>query len=145
MSEISEGANRSGRIVVGVDGSEASVTALRHGIRMANALNASLEAVTAWRFSTAFALAGEVGYTPEDDAKAIMSGAVKSALGPAVPSWFSGKTREGNADQVLIEESTGAEMLVVGSRGHGGLSGLLLGSVSALCAERAHCPVLIIH
>jgi nucleotide-binding universal stress UspA family protein len=36
-------------------------------------------------------------------------------------------------------------MLVVGSRGHGGLAGVLLGSVSASCAERAHCPVLIIH
>ena len=145
MSESSEGGERSGRIVVGVDGSEASVTALRQGIRMANALDASVEAVTAWRFMTAFATASELGYTPEEDAKSLMSGAIKSAIGPTVPQWFTGKTIEGNADQVLIEESTGAEMLVVGSRGHGGLSGLLLGSVSALCAERAHCPVLIIH
>jgi len=145
MGKFTEGAERSGRIVVGVDGSEASVSALRQGIRMANALNTSVEAVTAWRFSTAVATVGELGYTPEDDAKAIMSGAIKSGIGATVPPWFTGKIIEGNADQVLISESTGTEMLVVGSRGHGGLSGLLLGSVSALCAERAHCPVLIIH
>ena len=34
---------------------------------------------------------------------------------------------------------------MLGSRGHGGFAGLLLGSVSAACAEYAHCPVLIVH
>jgi nucleotide-binding universal stress UspA family protein len=136
---------RHGRIVVGVDGSEASVTALRRGIRMANALNASVEAITSWRFMTTYAAVSEFGYTPEEDAVSILSGAVKSAFGAKVPQWFTGKTIEGNADQVLVDQSRGAEMLVVGSRGHGGLAGVLLGSVSAECAEHAHCPVLIIH
>ena len=143
--EFVEPVGRRGRIVVGVDGSEASVTALRRGIRMANALNASVEAVTTWRLMSAYAAVSEFGYTPEEDATAILSGAVKSAFGAKIPQWFTGKTIEGNADQVLIEESRGAEMLVVGSRGHGGLAGVLLGSVSAECAEHAHCPVLIIH
>ncbi|MDQ1560876.1 MAG: hypothetical protein QOE85_217, partial [Actinomycetota bacterium] len=59
--------------------------------------------------------------------------------------WFTEVTFEGNADEILIEQSRGAEMLIVGSRGHGGIAGVLLGSVSAKCAEHAHCPVLIIH
>ncbi len=53
--------------------------------------------------------------------------------------------QEGNPAKVLIDRSTGAQMLVVGSRGHGGFAGLLLGSVSSKCPEHAHCRVLIVH
>jgi nucleotide-binding universal stress UspA family protein len=143
--ELVEPVGRHGRIVVGVDGSEASVIALRRGIRMANALSASVEAITTWRLISAYATVSEFGYTPEEDALAILAGAAKSVFGSEVPQWFTARAVEGNADQVLIERSRGAEMLVIGSRGHGGLAGVLLGSVSAECAERAHCPVLIIH
>ena len=52
--------------------------------------------------------------------------------------------REGGPAHALIEMSGGARMLVVGNRGHGGFAGLLLGSVSAACAEHASSPVLII-
>jgi len=44
-----------------------------------------------------------------------------------------------------LDESRGTTMLIVGSRDHGGFSGMLLGSVSANCAEHATCPVLVIH
>jgi nucleotide-binding universal stress UspA family protein len=142
--ELVEPVGRHGRIVVGVDGSEASVTALRRGIRMANALNASVVAIATWRLPSGYTI-GNFEYTPEDDAKSILAGATKSAFASKVPQWFTTETYEGNADQVLIDQSRDAEMLVLGSRGHGGLAGALLGSVSALCAERAHCPVLIIH
>lgn len=145
MTQSNESGERRGRIIVGVDGSEASVTALRHGIRMANALGASLEAIATWHLLSSYSSGSEFGFTPQDDARSILEGAVKSTFGADVPEWFTATTMEGKADQILIEQSRGAEMLVVGSRGHGGLSGLLLGSVSALCAERAHCPVLIIH
>lgn len=55
------------------------------------------------------------------------------------------QVHEGGAAKVLIDASVGAVVLVVGSRGHGGFAGLLLGSVSANVAEHAPCPVLIIH
>jgi nucleotide-binding universal stress UspA family protein len=142
--ELVEPMGRHGRIVVGVDGSEESVTALRRGIRIANALNASIEAVSTWRLPNG-ATTGEYEYSPLDDANAILSGAAKSVFGAKNPGWFTTATFEGNAADVLIEQSRGAEMLIVGSRGHGGLAGVLLGSVSAMCAERAHCPVLVIH
>jgi nucleotide-binding universal stress UspA family protein len=143
--ELVEAAGRHGRIVVGVDGSEESVTALRRGIRIANALNASVEAVATWKMPTGYATMGEFEYSPEDDAHAILSGAAKSAFGSKVPQWFTTATFQGSPAETLIEQSRGADMLVVGSRGHGGIAGVLLGSVSAMCAERAHCPVLIIH
>jgi len=52
---------------------------------------------------------------------------------------------EGNAPEVLIAAAAEGDLLVVGSRGHGGFTGLLLGSVSQQCARRADCPVVIVH
>jgi nucleotide-binding universal stress UspA family protein len=52
--------------------------------------------------------------------------------------------RQGQAADVLLEEARGADLLVVGSRGLGGFTGLLLGSVSQQCAHHATCPVAIV-
>jgi nucleotide-binding universal stress UspA family protein len=51
---------------------------------------------------------------------------------------------EGHPAQVLVEEARGARLLVVGSRGHGSLVGMLIGSTSAHCAATAECPVVVI-
>jgi nucleotide-binding universal stress UspA family protein len=51
---------------------------------------------------------------------------------------------EGNAAQVLLDASDGADLLVVGSRGHGGFTEALLGSVSQHCVHHARCPVVVI-
>jgi nucleotide-binding universal stress UspA family protein len=134
-----------GRIVVGVDGSAASVDALRHGIRIARALGASVEAVTSWQYGGYASVLGEFMDVPEEDARAILAESTTAVFGAKVPDWFTTAAFHGDAQRVLIEQSKGAEMLIVGSRGLGGLAGMLLGSVSAICAERASCPVLIVH
>lgn len=135
---------RSGRIIVGLDGSEESLDALRRGYRIAVALHTRLTAVTVWRYPAAYGAYG-TDWSPEQDAHLVQEAAVPAVFGAEVPDWFEEQIAEGTPAEVLITQSEGAEMLVVGSRGHGGFAGLLLGSVSSACAEHAHCPVLVIH
>lgn len=134
-----------GRIVVGVDGSETSIEALRFAVRTAKAFRTSLEAITVWTYPAGAEVALLADWSPEEDAREILATVTKTVFGDDRPSWFSTATKRGSAARTLIEESIGADMLVLGSRGHGGFIGLLLGSVSATCAEHARCPVLIVH
>jgi nucleotide-binding universal stress UspA family protein len=137
---------RSGRIVVGLDGSDASEKALRGGIRIATALNTTLQVVSTWTYPTEYAaLPSTSDWSPENDANEILASSVGRAFVGVRPPWVSVIAQQGRAADTLIEFSRGAEMLVVGSRGHGGLAGLLLGSVSTACAEHASCPVLVMH
>jgi len=136
----------SSRIVVGVDGSDSSINALRRGATIAKALDVPLESVTTWEWPTVLgAFVPPEGWSPESDAKQIADTAIAFAFPHGVPDNFTTTTLEGSPAGVLIEESRGAGMLVLGTRGHGGFAGLLLGSVSAACAEHAHCPVLVMH
>ncbi|QNE46725.1 universal stress protein [Glaciihabitans sp. INWT7] len=138
-------AARTGRIVVGVDGSEASIRALAKAADLAEALNTGLQVVTTWRFFTEYNDIGVTDWSPEKDATEILGEACRSQFGDALPEWVTTSSAEGSPAQRLIDASQGADMLVVGSRGHGGVVGLLLGSVSSACAEKAHCAVLVVH
>ena len=84
-------------------------------------------------------------WNPAEDADRVLTGTVEEVFGATKPEGVILTVREGGAAHTLIDISSGARMLVVGSRGHGGFAGLLLGSVSAACAEHASCPVLVIH
>jgi nucleotide-binding universal stress UspA family protein len=134
------------RIVVGVDGSANSEQALRWAARIAADFGARLQAVTAWDFPASYGF-GSVpqDWDPAGDMRKVLDETVRAVFGDQPPAGFQRQVREGNAAMVLIEASQGAMMLVVGSRGHGGFAGLLLGSVSANVAEHAPCPVLVIH
>ncbi|HEY9499206.1 MAG TPA: universal stress protein [Terrimesophilobacter sp.] len=133
------------RVVVGVDGSDLSLSALRRGVRMAVALGGVLEAVIVWHFpDDGFLYPPVTEWSPEKDAGTVVQTAADAVVGTNWPEWFTVSTHQGSPAQVLIEESEGAEMLILGDRGHGGFPGLLLGSVSASCARHAHCPVLIV-
>jgi nucleotide-binding universal stress UspA family protein len=138
-------AGHAARIVVGVDGSAPSIEALRHGARLAEALGVRLEAVSVWNNPPVFDAYPPADWSAEGEARDKLAAAADAVFASEPPSWFSTKTRRGNPAPALIAESDGAEMLVLGSRGHGGFVGLLLGSVSTACAEHAKCPVLIVH
>jgi nucleotide-binding universal stress UspA family protein len=133
------------RVVVGVDGSDDSIAALRAGAWAAALRRATLTAVTAWAAPLVYGQA--LAIVPD------LQTAAEETLGQALEDAFHGTpiipvesiVRAGTPAGVLVDESRGAELLVVGSRGHGGFAGLLLGSVSMACTVHAHCPVLVMH
>ncbi|WP_246093050.1 universal stress protein [Subtercola boreus] len=136
---------RTTRIVVGLDGSKASITALRKAMTLANGSHSAVQGVVAWQSPNGYGGYNFSDWSPEADALRIMDDTMKEAFDGQAPDWFTPMVRQGNPAEILIKQSRGAEMLVVGSRGHGGFAGLLLGSVSTACAEHAHCPVLVMH
>jgi nucleotide-binding universal stress UspA family protein len=133
-------------IVVGMDGSSQSRQALRWGAHLAGTLGAQLTVVTTWEFPLTYGYGAPLpDRNPESDMAQVQEEAIAGVFGDQPPPDLRRVLQPGNAAQALIEASRGALMLVVGSRGHGGFAGLLLGSVSAVVAEHASCPVLIVH
>lgn len=135
------------QIVVGIDGSDSSKNALRWAAKLAPSLKATIHAVVAWEYPIVFGLEGGIPGTwkPDETAKEILSNTLDSVFGKEHPAGLKGSISQGHATFVLLDASKDAEMLIVGSRGLGGFSGLLLGSVSSTCAEHAKCPVLVVH
>ncbi len=139
------------RIVVGVDGSEPSKHALQWGAFLARPIGARIEVVAAWELFTGWTAVGAgwaavpPDWDPAADAEKALAETIDEVFDGQRPPGLTTQVRQGNPAKVLLEASQGARMLVVGSRGHGGFSGLLLGSVSAACAEHATCPVLVVH
>jgi nucleotide-binding universal stress UspA family protein len=134
-------------IIVGVDGSDQSKEALRWAARLSSSLGAPIVAVTSWRIPGDYAYGYAyvpAEWNPQVDAEKILQGTIDEVFGPDRPARLSTSVANGHPAQVLLDASDEAAMLIVGSRGHGGFTGLLLGSVSANVAEHAKCPVLVV-
>jgi nucleotide-binding universal stress UspA family protein len=145
MSSETPGTQRA-EIVVGVDGSDRSRQALRWAADLADTFGARVTVVTSWEFPLTYGYGAPIpSWSPEDDMRRVQEESIAGVFGDDPPHDLERVLRPGNAAHVLIEASRNALMLVVGSRGHGGFAGLLLGSVSAVVAEHASCPVLIVH
>jgi len=138
MAQSAEGQER--RIVVGVDGSLASKAALAWAISQAARTDAVVEVVTAYYW---FPMPIE-----EIDFRGLATHMAEDAIFDAVdqgpPVKIISKVVRGNAAKVLLDAARGAELLVVGSRGHGSLATALLGSVSGQCVHHATCPVVVV-
>jgi nucleotide-binding universal stress UspA family protein len=139
-----------GRIVVGVDGSPSSKAALKWAVRQAALTGSTVEAVIAWHYPTMY---GGYGWAPvsgfeaasfDEVAAKTLAEAIAEMVDPASSVHVIPKVAEGGPAHVLLQAAAGADLLVVGSRGHGGFSGLLLGSVSQHCANHSPCPIVII-
>ena len=139
-----------GTIVVAVDGSDGSREALRFAVEEARLRNAALRVVTAWSVP---ALAYGGGYAVmaidpvryEDAATALSEQALASLAEETAGIDIERVVREGQAAEVVIDEARGADLVIVGSRGHGGFANLLLGSVSHQIAQHAPCTVVIVN
>lgn len=133
-------------IVVGFDGSEPSHRALAWATRQGQVTGAPVEVLTTWQWPTnyGYAMAFETTYRPDDVAREMVEEVVHKAASEHRDVTFFAHIVEGEPRNVLVDRSSEAEMLVLGCRGHGELTGMLLGSVSGYCVTHAHCPVLVV-
>lgn len=142
----------SGRVVVGVDGSDTANKAACWAAREAKLRGSKLEIVSAWEIPI-YGYAYDQGYAAmseemlkglAENAEENVAAALKEARPEAPDIEIKTIAEEGQAANVLLEVSKGADLLVVGSRGLGGFRELVLGSVSQQCAQHATCPVVIV-
>lgn len=134
------------KVVVGVDGSDSSVQALRFAARLAPALEARIHAVACWDFPQIYSEDVPPDFDAVEAAAAqALAETVDKAFGQDPPANITRELIRGPAGAKLAEAGADAAMLVVGRRGHGGVLGIRLGSVSTACAAHAACPVLVVH
>lgn len=140
------------RIVVGVDGSPGSKTALKWAMNQARLTGATVEAITSWQDPAQYGTAyGWTAAAFEGDTFATAMAKVLdetvaevSAELPHPVSVLAQVVVQGHPAEALLHAATGAQLLVVGSRGHGTFAGIILGSVSQHCVQHASCPVVVV-
>lgn len=138
-----------GGVLVAHDGSAEAEAAVRTAVRFAAALDKPVTAVRAWNVSTApRPSTAAPGYMPPfEDFEAATLAALEEDLGPIRTEHpdvaITAAVVHGSPAEKLIDASGRADLIVVGSRGHGGFAGLLLGSVSEQVVRHASCPVLV--
>jgi nucleotide-binding universal stress UspA family protein len=136
-------------VMVGVDGSRGSRKALTWAAAEAAEHGADLLVVRVWEhhlLSPSGSGTVPTAEIPEgaDEAAEELLQIIKEELGEDPPVVAQPVVKQGRAAEVLIEQSAGADLLVVGTRGHGGFAGLVLGSVSQHVAAYAQCPVTVV-
>jgi nucleotide-binding universal stress UspA family protein len=140
-------------IVVGFDGSEGAEHALRWAGSEAAIRNTDLHVLYGWHIPQVVSLAfGERGWTgfvpPMEELQRTAQHHVERQVAAVLPPEQAARARcdarNEHPVRLLVSASTGAELLVVGSRGHSPARSLVLGSVSLACVHQAHCPVVVV-
>jgi nucleotide-binding universal stress UspA family protein len=153
--EVDAEVMRGPRVVAAVDGSAGSRAALQFALQDAARRGVPVEAVIAFRAPDYWMDFNGVGAAEEERllrtlrsqheerAQAVVQEVTRELPGPGVEVHV--RAVMGTPSEVLIRESQGADLLVVGSRGHGGFHNMLLGSTSIHCTMHATCPVTVVH
>ena len=131
------------RVVVGVDGSELSRLALQRAAIEAVAHDAVLEAVHAWDYLDQPGPTFDPHYG-EAEARQRIDSFIGEVLGGERPAGAVLTLINDHPASALLDAARGAFMVVVGARGLGGFTGMLLGSVSQHVIHHASCPVLVV-
>jgi nucleotide-binding universal stress UspA family protein len=132
------------RIVVGIDGSSASLRALDWAARQAEVTRSVLEVIVTWDWPVSLGWAPMGDYNPSTDAQHVLDDSVAEVRSAHPALDVRSIVMKGHPAVDLVEASWDADLLVVGSRGHGEFSGMLLGSVSLHCVSNSHCPVVVV-
>ncbi|NYF17766.1 nucleotide-binding universal stress UspA family protein [Microbacterium sp. AK009] len=134
-------------ILVGVDGSESAAAALEYAVEIAPKLGLPVHAMAVWDDPGLLwgdASAPDAGTDYEGLARDLASQAARAIFPEGQPPWLTTGVRHGTAEHTLLTASEHAAMLVLGSHGRSRIGSLFLGSVSAVCASHASCPVMIV-
>lgn len=136
-------------IVVGTDGSPHAERALEFAAEEARRRDAVVHVVTAWHVPAAVyrpGFAPMVNPSLEESTRQAAEDVAARAVESLRARGLEAETRvcHAQAADALVQEAEGADLLIVGSRGHGGFSGLMLGSVGQQCAQHAPCPTVIV-
>jgi nucleotide-binding universal stress UspA family protein len=134
-----------GRIVVGVDGSASSEEALRWAVRQSRLTGQPVDAVIAWDYPVNYGVAEVHEFDWQGDSAELLQKTVTNVLTEDDARLVRQRVVHGHAAKVLLDASADADLVVVGSRGHGGFTGMLLGSVSQHVVAHATCPVVVVH
>ncbi|MBB1152269.1 MULTISPECIES: universal stress protein [Amycolatopsis] len=132
-------------VVVGVDGSSASVGALLWAAAAAAASGAELRVVSAWLHDPLLddlSIGRNVDEASAAHLAELEAFVAETVKDPAVTVRCSAP--EGDAASMLIDRARNAALLVVGSHGKGMVRQALTGSVSTACLRRASCPVAVV-
>lgn len=130
--------------MVGVDGSQGSLSALLWAFGEARARKIAVHAVLAWQYYSGWADPGQGSMFPLLLRAAISKATESDPDSATDPVRITQETVEGHAAQVLLESVSECDTLVVGSHGHGGFIGAMLGSVSHHVVSHSRCPVVVV-
>jgi nucleotide-binding universal stress UspA family protein len=138
---------KTAKIVVGVDGSETSLRALRWALAEAELRHATVDVIHSWHVNYYGDMTGAMPYPEEVFASAArdtLDRALTAVADEAKTVVVTGHLELGNAASTLIMAAETADLVVLGRRGHGGFLSLVMGSVATQVSSHASCPVVIV-